>query len=161
MTFSSKHTYTLPALALLGLALGSCQPNIDAARRRLPAGSNFTSYVAVGNSLTSGYSDGGLYNEAQATSYPAILAQQFAKTGKGPASFVQPSSSAAKPDGSGYVKLQFGEWRCCAPVQPSAANSFLGEQVAYTGTNRSFTNRAGSLYRCRSPTTWACPASRC
>ncbi|GAB3878542.1 hypothetical protein GCM10028824_40670 [Hymenobacter segetis] len=124
--------YSLPALALLGLTLGSCQPTLEDNRPAADAGSlNFSSYVAVGNSLTSGYSDGGLYNEAQASSYPAILAQQFAKTGKGPSAFVQPSFSATKKDGSGYVQLRVVNGTT-TPVQPSAANSFLGEQVAYT-----------------------------
>jgi lysophospholipase L1-like esterase len=125
-----KHSAS--ALGLLGLALGGCQPNIDAPAAA--AGSaDFTSYVAVGNSLTSGYSDGGLYNEAQATSYPAILAQQFAKTGKGPASFVQPAFAPAQEDGSGHVKLQVVNG-ALAPVVPSAANSFLGEKLAVTGS---------------------------
>ncbi|MDO7850919.1 SGNH/GDSL hydrolase family protein [Hymenobacter convexus] len=133
MTFSAKHS--LPALALLGLTLGSCQPQLDDNRPAADAGQlNFSSYVAVGNSLTAGYSDGGLYNEVQAVSYPAILAQQFAKTGKGPASFVQPAFSAAKKDGSGYIKLQLVNG-VAAPIQPSAANNFLGEQVAYTSNN--------------------------
>ena len=124
---------TRPALALLGLGLGlaGCQTNIDAPSAS-PGTLDFTSYVAVGNSLTSGYTDGGLYNSAQATSYPALLAQQFATTGKGPAMFVQPAFSAAKADGSGYIKLQVVNG-ALAPVVPSAANQFLGEQVAYTG----------------------------
>ena len=122
---------TAPALALLGLSLAGCQPEIDAPDAT--AGSaNFSSYVAVGNSLTGGYSDGGLYNEAQATSYPALLAQQFTKTGKGPANFVQPSFSAAKKDGSGYIKLLVVNG-ALGPAVPSQANSFLGEAVAYTG----------------------------
>ncbi|GAB3654345.1 SGNH/GDSL hydrolase family protein [Hymenobacter agri] len=124
---------TAPALALLGLAFAGCQPTIEAPGAS--AGSaNFSSYVAVGNSLTSGFSDGGLYNEAQATSYPAILAQQFAKAGNGPASFVQPAFSAARKDGSGYVKL-LSVNGALTPVQPSQANSFLGEAVAYTSNN--------------------------
>ena len=124
--------YSAPALSLLGSALGGCQPNIDAPA--VSAGSaDFTSYVAVGNSLTSGYSDGGLYNEAQATSYPAILAQQFGKTGKGPATFVQPSFAPAQQDGSGYIKLLVVNG-ALAPVVPSAANSYLGEKLAATGT---------------------------
>lgn len=122
---------TAPALGLLGLGLAGCQPTIEAPGAS--AGSaNFSSYVAVGNSLTSGYSDGGLYNEAQATSYPALLAQQFAKTGSGPASFVQPAFSAAKKDGSGYIKLLSSNG-AIGPAVPSQANSFLGEMVAYTG----------------------------
>ena len=124
--------YSAPALGLLGSALGGCQPNIDAPA--VSAGSaDFTSYVAVGNSLTSGYSDGGLYNEAQATSYPAILAQQFGKTGKGPATFVQPSFAPAQQDGSGYIKLLVVNG-ALAPVVPLAANSYLGEKLAATGT---------------------------
>jgi lysophospholipase L1-like esterase len=129
-----------PALALLGLGVGlaGCQPDIDANGPAPSAGSlDFTSYVAVGNSLTAGYSDGGLYNEVQAVSYPALLAQQFAKTGKGPANFVQPLFSTARKDGSGYIKLQVVNG-ALAPVVPSAANNFLGEQVAYTGTNVAF-----------------------
>jgi lysophospholipase L1-like esterase len=129
-----------PALALLGLGLAGlagCQPDIDAnGPAASPGSADFTSYVAVGNSLTSGYTDGGVYNEAQATSYPALLAQQFAKTGKGPAAFVQPAFSTAKKDGSGYIKLQLING-APTPVQPSAANQFLGEQVAYTGSKLS------------------------
>lgn len=131
MTTSSLAGKALPALALLGLA--SCQANIDGPSAN-PGPLDFTSYVAVGNSLTAGYSDGGLYNEAQATSYPALLAQQFGATGKGPASFVQPAFSAAKKDGSGYIKLQVTSG-ALAPTQPTAANSYLGELLATTGTN--------------------------
>ncbi|MDJ0366094.1 SGNH/GDSL hydrolase family protein [Hymenobacter sp. H14-R3] len=126
-----------PALALLGLSLAGlagCQTNIDAPPSASAGTLDFTSYVSVGNSLTSGYSDGGLYNEAQATSFPALLAQQFATTNKGPAAFVQPAFSGAKKDGSGYIKLQIVNG-ALAPVVPSAANKFLGEQVAYTGAN--------------------------
>ena len=137
MNFFIKRT--APVLSLLGLGLAGCQPTIEAPGAS--AGSaNFSKYVAVGNSLTSGYSDGGLYNEAQATSYPALLAQQFAKTGSGPANFVQPSFSAAKKDGSGYIKL-LSTNGVLGPVVPSPppsptnpnGNSFLGEAVAYTG----------------------------
>lgn len=123
--------HSVPALGLLGLALGGCTPSIDAPA--VSAGSaDFSSYVSVGNSLTSGYSDGGLYNEAQATSYPAILAQQFAKTDKGPAGFVQPAFAPAQQDGSGYIKLQTVNGSL-APVIPSQANGFLGEKLAITG----------------------------
>ena len=137
MKFS--HYSALPALALLGL--GSCTPDIDAGPAASPGTADFTQYIAVGNSLTSGYSDGGLYNEAQATSYPAILAQQFGKTGKGPASFVQPSFADAQRDGSGYIKLTnaFSPTnnqlrQSPVPTQATLANMFLGEKVAFTGT---------------------------
>jgi len=54
-------------------------------------------YISVGNSLTAGYSDGGLYKELQVNSYPNILANQF-KT-----SFSQPLMPAG--NGSGYIYL--------------------------------------------------------
>jgi lysophospholipase L1-like esterase len=60
---------------------------------------NFTTYIAVGNSLTQGYQDGGLHNEynQQDNSFPAIIAKQMGT------SFVQPTVKSA--DGSGYRKL--------------------------------------------------------
>ena len=49
---------------------------------------NLQNYVAIGDSLTAGYSSGGLAQYYQAYSFPAILAQQF-----GMASFAQPTVS--------------------------------------------------------------------
>ncbi len=49
---------------------------------------DFSTYVALGNSLTSGYADGSLYLSAQSNSYPALLAQQFQIVGGG--DFSQP-----------------------------------------------------------------------
>jgi hypothetical protein len=44
---------------------------------------NFSKYVALGNSLTSGYCDSALFIEGQKVAYPALLAQQFALIGGG------------------------------------------------------------------------------
>ena len=49
---------------------------------------DFSKFVSIGDSLTAGYADGALYLSGQENSYPAILAQQFAKVGGG--SFAQP-----------------------------------------------------------------------
>ena len=49
---------------------------------------DFSTFVAVGNSLTAGYSDGSLFIKGQEASFPNILAQQFALAGGG--SFTQP-----------------------------------------------------------------------
>ena len=49
---------------------------------------DLTNYVALGNSLTSGYADGALYLDAQQSSYPNILASKFALAGGG--DFTQP-----------------------------------------------------------------------
>ena len=55
----------------------------------LTAGSaNFSTYVAVGNSLTSGVSDGTLFLAAQQNSFPKILSGKFELVGGG--SFTQP-----------------------------------------------------------------------
>lgn len=127
-----------PFLALLGLVLGGCQPDIEAPAAS--AGSvNFSGYVAVGNSLTAGFSDGGLYNEVITTSYPAILAQQFAKTGKGPANFVQPIFAPGQEDGSSYIQLLLVNGALTPvtatptlPGPPPSGNNYLGQKVAYT-----------------------------
>jgi lysophospholipase L1-like esterase len=91
------------ALALMaGALLTSCDPEIDT-----PASSAgqavFTKYLAVGNSLTAGYADGGLYREGQLTSYPAIMAEQFKAVGGG--EFVQPLFTEDQRSGSGYLRL--------------------------------------------------------
>ena len=52
---------------------------------------DFSTYVAIGNTLTSGYTDGALFRAGQLNSLPNILAQQFALAGGG--EFVQPLTS--------------------------------------------------------------------
>ena len=64
---------------------------------------DFSRYVAVGNSLTAGYANDGLYRSGQLNSYPAILAQQFKTVGGG--NFVLPLFNADQADGTGYLKL--------------------------------------------------------
>ena len=91
------------ALAVLGLALGGCKADIDAPPATSAGSADFSRYIAVGNSLTAGYADGGLYREGQINSYPNILASQFALAGGG--AFVQPLFTEAQSDGSGYLSL--------------------------------------------------------
>ena len=99
-TFSSFAVKAVPALALLALA--SCQADIDTPDAS--AGSaKFNRYIAVGNSLTAGYQDNGLYLDGQLNSYPSMLAQQFAQVGGN--SFRQPLFSTAQANGSGYLRL--------------------------------------------------------
>lgn len=64
---------------------------------------DFTKYVAVGNSLTAGFADNGLYREGQLNSYPNILAGQFRTVGGD--DFGQPLFTEAQAAGSGYAKL--------------------------------------------------------
>ena len=130
-TFSLKKTW--PVVALLGLA--GCQPELDAPS--VDKGSaDFSSYVAIGNSLTAGFQSGGLANFGIETSYPAILAQQFAKAGGG--DFVSPKFDEGQKDGSGYLKF-YGITTSGAPVilQPGQSTSatLAGETTARTFTN--------------------------
>ncbi|HRP60568.1 MAG TPA: hypothetical protein PK833_09845, partial [Vicingus sp.] len=66
---------------------------------------DFSNYIAVGNSLTQGYSDGGLHNELgqQDNSYPAIIAGQM-KLVNPSLNFVQPRTNGS---GSGYIHLRY------------------------------------------------------
>ncbi|PCJ27421.1 MAG: hypothetical protein COA97_03905 [Flavobacteriales bacterium] len=61
---------------------------------------DFSNYVAVGNSLTQGYQDGGMHNEfgQQDNSYPAIIARQMG------VNFIQPT---VPPLGQGYMHLEY------------------------------------------------------
>ena len=69
---------------LLAAGVLSCEPEFDTPVDELGTYSNgeadFSSYVALGNSLTAGYADGALYITGQENSYPNIMAQQFALT---------------------------------------------------------------------------------
>ncbi|GAB3202889.1 hypothetical protein ABID22_001123 [Pontibacter aydingkolensis] len=98
-----KFFYKSSVLALTaGILLTSCDPEIDAPDPS-SGEADFTSYLAVGNSLSAGFADGGLYRESQLSSLPAILADQFEEVGGG--EFVQPLFSEAQANGSGYLKL--------------------------------------------------------
>jgi lysophospholipase L1-like esterase len=80
-----KYRYIL-FIGLLGM-LFACQPELDDFSPS-KGNADFSTYVALGNSLTAGYADGSLYKSAQLNSYPSILAEQFKKIGGG--EFVQP-----------------------------------------------------------------------
>ncbi len=64
---------------------------------------DFTKYVAVGNSLTAGFSDNGLFRAGQLVSYPNLLSQQFALAGGG--AFIQPLFTEAERNGTGFLRL--------------------------------------------------------
>jgi lysophospholipase L1-like esterase len=84
------------------LSFAACKPEFKA-----PAATqgtaDFSRYISVGNSLTAGYADGGLYLEGQQNSYPAIIAQQMQQIGGG--TFTQPLFAANQANGSGYLKF--------------------------------------------------------
>lgn len=71
---------------------------------RTQGSADFTRYVAVGNSLTQGYQDGGLYEATQQNSYPAIIARQMKIVNPDMEPFIQP---LAPGNGSGYMHLEY------------------------------------------------------
>lgn len=73
-----KTYHILLLLALMSLM--ACQPELDDFTTS-SGQADFTTYVAVGNSLTAGYADGDLYLSGQENSYPAILATQMKAAG--------------------------------------------------------------------------------
>jgi hypothetical protein len=93
--------YILPAFALFAFA---CDTEIDIPAPSTGSGSaqlDFSNYVAVGNSLTAGFMDNGLYEEGQMNSFPAIINGQLQAAGA-ETNFTQPMVSG---NGSGYLRL--------------------------------------------------------
>lgn len=93
-----QHIYIIAGVLLLG----ACKPEIHTPKPS--AGSvDFSRYIALGNSLTAGYADGGLYLAGQEVSYPSILGKQMQAVGGG--AFSQPLFNTAQANGSGYLSL--------------------------------------------------------
>ncbi|MES2131607.1 MAG: hypothetical protein V4506_04600, partial [Bacteroidota bacterium] len=67
--------------------MSSCKPKLDAPDPG-KGSLDVSKYVAIGNSITSGYADGALYYDGQMVSYPNLLAEQFKQVGGG--NFTQP-----------------------------------------------------------------------
>ena len=99
---------------------------------------NFTRYVAVGNSLTAGFADGGLYRDGQLNSYPNILAGQFRQASGKNSDFVQPLFTTDQANGTGYIKLTSlptltsGGLPLTAQVAPQAVRGVVGGRVLFT-----------------------------
>ena len=74
-------------LLFASLAFTACSENLDentAAAPEVTAGSaNFAKYVAIGNSITAGYTDGALFKAGQSYAFPKLLADQFRTVGGG------------------------------------------------------------------------------
>ncbi len=114
---------------LLVVVFTACKPEIDT-----PAPSrgeaDFTKYIAIGNSLTAGFADGGLYLAGQRVAYPNLIAQQLKAVGGG--EFKSPFFTEAQANGSGYLKL----------AGFNADGTPITESVT---TNLAYRNQAGTL----------------
>jgi lysophospholipase L1-like esterase len=97
-----KYRYIL-FLVIIGL-LYSCKPELDEFSPS-QGSADFSTYVALGNSLTAGYADGSLYRASQMNSYPSILADQFMKADGG--NFVQPLMNGEYGILPGKLKLGY------------------------------------------------------
>jgi hypothetical protein len=141
-----KYLYRLPLLAIAaGFFLGSCAPEIDAPSVQLSAGSaDFTKYIAVGNSLAAGFSNGGLYNEGIEVSYPNLIAQQLKLVGGG--NFAQPYFPEAQKNGSGYLRLT-GFNSLGLPVTETVVTGLAirPEKVGVDGKTVVYTKYSGAL----------------
>lgn len=81
----------LSSIAASLLFAVSCQTDFDNDTEDVVVTSgdaNFSKYIALGNSLTSGYRDNALYIDGQNESYPNLVAMQMKRAGGG--EFVQP-----------------------------------------------------------------------
>ena len=86
-------------LAIYLLILHGCKPNLEAPTPGT-GGADFTKYVAIGNSLTSGFTNNGLYRAGQNYAYPLTISKQMQAAGGGP--FNMPFFPEGSP-GSGYL----------------------------------------------------------
>ncbi len=69
-----KKIYIIGAFTLL---VAGCKPSVTVNTQVSAGDANFSQYLAIGNSLTSGYADNSLYVSGQINSYPNMLFGQF------------------------------------------------------------------------------------
>ncbi|MCD0464554.1 G-D-S-L family lipolytic protein [Flavobacterium sp. ENC] len=87
---------------------------------------NFSKYVALGNSLTSGFSDGALFKRGQEGSYTNIMAQQFKLVGGGDFKIPYTNDNVGGLLFGGQVNPAFGPrlfFNGTAPVPVSGAST--------------------------------------
>jgi hypothetical protein len=90
-------------LAAAVISMASCKPELKDVTPSAGT-ADFSRYIAVGNSLTAGFADGGLYLEGQQNSYPEMISAQMKSVGGG--AFTSPFFNANQADGSGYLVIK-------------------------------------------------------
>lgn len=114
--------------ALIAAVFVACEPKINEFEPS-KGNADFSSYVAIGNSLTAGYSNAALYKTGQKYAYPNIMAEQFKLAGGG--EFLQPvvnSEYGLQIPGSAVLKL--GYKTDCKGVTALSPVPDLGAQEA-------------------------------
>ncbi|HEY0176994.1 MAG TPA: SGNH/GDSL hydrolase family protein [Pedobacter sp.] len=117
-------------LAVAILAMASCKPELKTITPSKGT-ADFSRYISVGNSLTAGYADGGLYLEGQQNSYPEMIAGQMKSVGGG--SFTSPLFNADQSNGSGYLRLASFTAAGTPVTQPVTTNLAVRGQIAIEG----------------------------
>ncbi len=118
-------------LAAVVLFAASCKPSIESPAGSTAGSANFSKFIAVGNSLTSGYADNGLYLEGQKVAFPNLIADKMKTVGGG--TFTSPFFSDAEASGSGYLSLTalVNGVPTITPVAGAALHN--GKLTKYTG----------------------------
>lgn len=104
----------------------SCKPGVDSPSPS-SGSADFSKYIAIGNSLTAGFADGGLYLEGQKVAYPNLLAAEMKRTGGG--EFTSPFFDDAHANGSGYLKLT-GFDQSGSPILENVTNNLAYRDAA-------------------------------
>lgn len=134
-----SHKYTL-LFAGAALTLFSCKPKADSFEASA-GNADFTRYVSIGNSITSGFADAALYYDGQMVSYPNLIATQFKMVGGG--DFIQPlvPESSVGVGSSVNARLVLGMSTDCmgntslgpVPLAPNGDFSIFTTSVAANG----------------------------
>ncbi len=88
MSFKLKYTWLLLFLFVFAACDDDNDNPNDKKVELVPGSADFNTYVALGNSLTAGYTDNALFIASQNNSFPNLLSQKFALVGGG--DFSQP-----------------------------------------------------------------------
>ena len=99
-----KNIYLYILIASICLIFIQCKKAGFGELNMTSGNADFSKYIAVGNSLTQGYQDEGLYEQTQKYSYPALIAKQLKMVDSDMEEFIQP---IAPGNGSGYSHLEY------------------------------------------------------
>jgi len=121
-----QHIYIIAGLLLLA----ACKPQIQTPKP-VAGSADFSRYISVGNSLTAGYADGGLYLTGQQVSYPSIIGKQMQAVGGG--TFTQPLFGTTQANGSGYLSLTGFNANGTPITTPVTSNLGIRGQVTVPG----------------------------
>ncbi|RYE29186.1 MAG: G-D-S-L family lipolytic protein [Sphingobacteriaceae bacterium] len=138
-----KSRYLFGVYAALILAVSACKKDKDS--NKITSGTaDFFRYIAVGNSITSGYANNGLYVAGQQVAFPNLLSGQMKLAGGG--AFTSPLFSANQANGSGYLKLTALAADGTPTITPVTTNLAVRGQTTISGVNVTlFTKYTGDL----------------